>query len=95
MANASRDGPIVAAIDTGVIMTGFIFVALRFGFLAALISGFLLQGLGNIIWTTDLSAWYSGRMLVPVAVFGALMIYGFLISLGGRSIFKDPIGESG
>jgi hypothetical protein len=95
VANASRDGPIVAAIETGVIITGFTFVALRFGFLAALISGFLLQNLGNIIWTTDLSAWYSGRMFIPAGLFGALMIYGFVISLGGRSIFRDPIGESG
>jgi hypothetical protein len=95
IANASKDGPIVAAIDTGVMIAGFTFVALRFGFLAALISGFLLQNVGNIIWTTDLSAWYSGRMLIPLALFGALMIYGFLISLGGRSIFRDPIGEAG
>ncbi|HEU4941161.1 MAG TPA: hypothetical protein VFT97_06040 [Candidatus Eisenbacteria bacterium] len=93
--NASRDGPIAAAITTGIMISAFTFVALRFGFLAALISGFLLQNLGNILWTTDLSAWYAGRMLFPVALFGALMVYGFLIALGGRSIFRDPIGESG
>jgi hypothetical protein len=95
VANASREGPIASAIGTGVMLAGFTFIVLRFGFLAALISGFLLQNLGNIIWTTDLSAWYSGRMLLPVTLFGALMVYGFMISLGGRSIFRDPIGESG
>jgi hypothetical protein len=94
VANASREGPIASAIGTGVMLAGFTFVVLRFGFLAALISGFLMQNLGNVIWTTDLSAWYSGRMLLPVTLFGALMVYGFLISLGGRSIFRDPIGES-
>jgi len=29
------------------------------------------------------------------AVFGALMVYGFFTALGGRSIFRDPIGETG
>jgi hypothetical protein len=75
-------------------VAGFTFVALRFGFLATLISAFLVRALENTPWTTHLSAWYSGRTLIVVTLFGALMIYGFLISLGGRSIFRDPIAES-
>jgi len=29
------------------------------------------------------------------AVFGALMVYGFFTALGGRSILRHPIGETG
>ncbi|HKO22319.1 MAG TPA: protein kinase, partial [Candidatus Eisenbacteria bacterium] len=92
---ARSNGPLATAIGTAMGLTAFAFVALRFGFLAALISAFLSQVADQIPWTTDLSAWYAGRMLIAVAVFGVLMAYGFFTALGGRSIFRDPIGETG
>jgi eukaryotic-like serine/threonine-protein kinase len=95
LGTASSQGPLAAAITSGATVAAFTFIALRFGFLAALVSGLLAQTVGNIPWTTDLSAWYSSRMLIAVALFGPMMIYGFVIALGGRSIFRDPIAEAG
>ena len=72
-------------------MVSFTYVALRFGFLAATIGGSLVQIAAVMPWTTDLSVWYSDRMLVAIAILGSLLVYGFVIALGGRAIFKDPI----
>src|SRR6185436_7792057 len=90
---ASTDGPVAAAISTGVGVAAFAVVALRFGFLAALTAGFLMQIIGIVPLTTDLSAWYSSRTFLVLAPFSGLLVFGFLTALGGRSLFKDPIGE--
>jgi hypothetical protein len=92
---AGTDGPVATAISTGIGVVGFAVVALRFGFLAALTAGFLMQIVGIVPLTTDLSAWYSSRMFLALAPFCGLLVFGFLTALGGRSIFKDPIGEGG
>jgi hypothetical protein len=90
---ASVDGPLAAAVGTGIGVATFAFVALRFGFLAVLTAAFLMQTIGIVPGTTDLSAWYSGRMFLVLAPFFGLLVFGFLTALGGRSIFRDPIGE--
>jgi hypothetical protein len=72
----------------------FTYVALRFGFLAGLTGGIVTQIVDFLPWTTDLSAWYSNRMLIGVVFLGALLAYGFVIALGGRSIFRDLIQEA-
>jgi hypothetical protein len=83
---------LVTSMVVGVIgMASFTYVALRFGFLAAMVGGSLVQVAAVMPWTTDLSVWYSDRMLVAIAILGALLAYGFITALGGRSIFKDPI----
>ena len=93
LGGAAWGSPLAAAISTAVGVGAFAFLALRFGFLAALIGGFLVQVAWITPWTTQLSAWFSGRMLLVVVLFGALMIYGLVTALGGRALFKDPIGE--
>jgi hypothetical protein len=95
LSGASVDGPLAAAVGTTIGVATFAFVALRFGFLAVLTAAFLMQIIGIVPGTTDLSAWYSSRMFLALAPFFGLLVFGFLTALGGRSIFKDPIGESG
>jgi serine/threonine-protein kinase len=70
------------------------FLGFRFGLLAAFVGAFAFQVPDMIPWTTDLSAWYSGRMLLVLALLAALLVYGLANALGGRSIFRDPIGET-
>jgi hypothetical protein len=65
----------------------------RFGLLAALVGGYVIQVMDLIPWTTDLSAWYSGRMWLVLALLGALLVYGVVTALAGRSILRDPIQE--
>jgi hypothetical protein len=91
MGGVPEVGLVAAAVGGVIGMVSFAYVALRFGFLAAMVGGGLVQVAALVPWTTDLSVWYSDRMLVAIATLGALLLYGFVIALGGRSIFRDPI----
>ncbi|HEV8224512.1 MAG TPA: hypothetical protein VGP74_04580, partial [Rubrobacteraceae bacterium] len=65
----------------------------RFGLVAGTVGAFLMQVTDMIPWTTDLSAWYSGRMWLVLGLLGALLVYGVVTALAGRSILKDPMLE--
>jgi hypothetical protein len=61
-------------------------VLLRVGLVAQVAmvyTGVLMQ----VPMTLDTDAWYFGRSLVVLLVLTALAMYGFLVSLGGRSAF--------
>jgi hypothetical protein len=74
-------------------VVGTAYLGLRFGLLAALVGVFVGQVLGEVPWTTDLSVWYADRTLIAAVVLAVLLVYGFSIALGGRSIFKDLIQD--
>jgi serine/threonine-protein kinase len=58
-----------------------------FAFLVAIVySSWSVLGL-----TADPSSWFFGGSVFTMAVFAAVAIYGFVISLGGQKIFKDAI----
>jgi serine/threonine-protein kinase len=69
------------------------FVALRFGFVASAVSLLVLQLAGVFPWTTDLGAWFAPQTLLSWGVIGALLAYGFLTAVGGKSLFRDPLGD--
>jgi hypothetical protein len=69
-------------------------VGVRFGLLAGIVGAFVRVAIDIIPWTMDLSAWYSGRMVLVLGVLAALLAYGLAAALAGRSIFKDPIAAS-
>jgi len=64
-----------------------LFVLVRFGLLALVVS----FQFGNILQTfpitTDLSAWYAGIGLTGIVLLLGLTVYGFYTSLGGQSPF--------
>jgi len=45
------------------------------------------------VLTSDLSRWYAWRGLVEVGVILAIAIYGFKVSLGGRSMFGTVLED--
>ena len=61
----------------------------RFGLVAA-IAGFVAT---NTIYpfTTDVSAPYFGISLIPIAAVLVLALYGFKVSLGGQTLFRDDL----
>jgi hypothetical protein len=90
--NVGDVGPL-RAIAAAVGSTGLAMVGIRFGLLAGFVGAFVRTAIDIIPWTMDLSVWYSGRMVLVLAVLAALLIYGLATALAGRSIFKDPIQE--
>jgi len=88
-----QQGPAMATVLSATSVVGLAYLGLRFGLLAALVGVFVGQVLGEVPWTTDLSAWYADRTLIAAAVLAGLLAYGFTVALGGRSIFRDLIQE--
>ncbi len=69
----------------------FLFVLIRFGLLAS-VAMFLF---GNLSITLpllhDFPAWYAQPFVVELLAIAALAAYGFVVSLAGRPIFREPI----
>ena len=73
-----------AAASVGVVT----FVALRFGLLVVVVMQCAQQFLDHSILTNDISAWYGQSSLLSVLVVGAVTIWAFRVSLGGRSLLN-------
>jgi len=79
------------ALVIGILFTTTILVSLiRFGLFAAMVA-FLFSNWDLFVVTSDLSAWYAGQSMLTLALFAALAVYGFWISLAGRPLFKDAL----
>jgi serine/threonine-protein kinase len=70
------------------------FTLIRFGLLAAVVAQFLSSLLLDFPLTFDFSAWYAVNSLFGLAIVAALAIYGFYVSLAGRSIFREELLEA-
>jgi predicted Ser/Thr protein kinase len=66
----------------------FVFALLRFGLLAVIVTSTTGQilALGSLL---DFSAWYAGMAVMPFVLVALLVVYGFRVSLGGRTLFKQ------
>ena len=60
---------------------------MRAGVLAVSTAIYVMQVLAVMPLTLDMHAWYAERTLIVFALFGALLLYAFWISLGGKSPF--------
>ncbi len=81
-------------VGIAIAMSLFWFVFFRFGFLSLMVSNTIGDWLGALPLTFDVSAWYFGATLVPVALVVGLTIYAFYVSLAGRPLFHDSVFEA-
>jgi serine/threonine-protein kinase len=68
-----------------------IFVIVRLGILAAVISFVYANLLLALPLTTDLSSWYANRAWFGLAVLAAVTAYGFYLSLAGRPLLAGAL----
>ncbi|MET0647729.1 MAG: serine/threonine-protein kinase [Pyrinomonadaceae bacterium] len=70
-----------------------VWVLYRYGLLALISATFFLHL--NIFYpiTSEFSAWYAGDFLPALVISLALAVYGFRVSLGGRSLFRGGLLE--
>jgi serine/threonine-protein kinase len=68
-------------------MLTFYGVIRRFGLVAMMVAGFVLQVSLDFPVTFDSSAWYAGYGYVALAIVAAIAVYGFRTSLAGRPVF--------
>lgn len=67
-----------------------LYVLLQFGLLPVVVAQFILTSLsGAVSW--DISVWYTGAALARVAICGLLLLYGYHVALGGRSLFEETV----
>jgi serine/threonine-protein kinase len=78
---------------SGTLAACYIFVASRFGMLAIAVAQFVFFMVEFYPYTTDPSDWYAGVTLFAAGVITALVLYGFRVSLGGRSLFRGGLLE--
>ena len=67
-----------------------IFVLVRFGLVAIAFVTFAVYFFSVFPITLDGSAWYSGYGFAAIAIYAAIVLYAFRISLGGRPILSAP-----
>lgn len=68
-------------------------VALRFGYLAAITGYFTRNLMQGLIWTGDFHSWIGPTSMFSWAVLGALLAYGFMTAVKGRTLFRDPLRD--
>lgn len=79
------------AILEALLFSSSILVMMRIGLLAAVTMSFVGLVMSYAVASFDFSSWYADRILVPLALLLALLVYGTATSLGGRSILGDPL----
>jgi len=84
--------PIAAmiAVTTSTIAMWSLF---RYGLLSAVVAIATFTVLGNMPWTSDLSSWAAGSMLIGLGVLVGVFGYGCYTSLAGQPIFRDVLQE--
>jgi serine/threonine-protein kinase len=68
-----------------------LFVMMRFGLFAFVMSHFFLLHSEFYPYTTDFSAWYADRAFFALLVSAGLGLYGFYTSLAGQPLFRAGI----
>jgi serine/threonine-protein kinase len=77
----------ITMVVTGALV---IVVLTRYGLLAFTV-GIIFSSWDAIPLTTNPDSWYFGASLMSMLVFAGIAIYGFVVSLGGQKVFKDPV----
>jgi hypothetical protein len=79
--------------DVAVVAATFgigLFVLTRWG-LFAMLTVVVFSSWSNFPLTLDTSSWYFPWSVITMLIFAGVATYGFVISLGGQSLFKDPL----
>ena len=82
---ADVTGPLWArALFAVPVVAGALAIFFRFGLLAMSAAAVPLNILRTVVITVDTNAWYFGRTLLVLVFVGALVLYGFVVALGGK-----------
>ncbi|HET9252285.1 MAG TPA: hypothetical protein VFP58_09225, partial [Candidatus Eisenbacteria bacterium] len=68
-------------------------LALRFGYVALIVAWSVNFIADRLPWTTDFGAWFAPQTMLGWVLILALLGFGFLTAVGGRSLFRDPLSE--
>jgi hypothetical protein len=70
-----------------------VWVALRFGYVALIATITVVSLVDFLAWSLDLSSWVAPQTLFAWGIMAVLLGYGFMVAVGGRSLFSDPLSD--
>jgi hypothetical protein len=76
-----------------VIWTSGLLLALRFGYIATLVSLTVTLLADSLAWSLDFNSWVGPQTAFAWGLLLALAGYGFLTAVGGHSLFRDPLND--
>jgi serine/threonine-protein kinase len=89
------DDPVMSGLFMAIGWAIMFFTLVRFGVLCMAWAYFFFLGqLAAFVHTTDPSTWFAGRSYSVLFLCAAIVVYGFYISLAGRSLFAKDILEA-
>jgi serine/threonine-protein kinase len=68
-------------------------VALRFGYVALIVAITVVSLVEFLAWSLDFSSWVAPQTLFAWGIMAVLLGYGFMVAIGGRSLFSDPLSD--
>ena len=87
----SQQTTVLGWVASAAVWAVLIFVIVRFGILAALISFVYANTLLVLPLTTDLSAWYANRAWFGLAILVVVTVTGVYFALAGRPVFAKAL----
>ena len=70
-----------------------VWVALRFGYVALIVAIAVVSLVQFLAWSIDFSSWIAPQTLFAWGIMAVLLGYGFMVAVGGRSLFSDPLRD--
>jgi len=68
-------------------------VSLRFGYVALIFIVTISELADALAWTLDFNSWVAPQTIFAWGIVALMLGYGFLIAVGGRSLFSDPLSD--
>jgi serine/threonine-protein kinase len=90
---ATPAAPVARAVTTTITVIIALFLLTRFGLLAFLV-GIVFSYWQAIPLTMDPSSWFFPASVLTMLLFAGIAVYGFVVSIGGQALFRDPVFSS-
>ena len=84
---------IVTAVTSVITLAIALILLTRFGLLAFLV-GIFYSYWQSIPITMNPASWFFPASLLSMLLFAGIAIYGFVVSIGGQALFRDPVFSS-
>ena len=68
-------------------------IALRYGYVALLAAWFVGVLADSLAWSLNFNSWVAPQTMFAWGIVLALLAYGFVTAVGGKSIFSDPLSD--
>jgi hypothetical protein len=87
---AFNDAPWMMGVTQLLVLTLSLIVLTRLGLFAFVVAVFFSYW-GGLPLTADPNSWFFTRSAATMAVFAAIAVYGFWVSLGDQKVFKQSV----